>query len=118
MNILVVGNGGREHALAWKIAQSSRADKVFVAPGNAGTEVDAENVDISTTDFPRLIEFAKQNDVELTVIGPEAPLAAGIVDAFRGQICANLAFLTVSAAGAGIVSIACRREIVAVCEAY
>lgn len=85
MNILVVGNGGREHALAWKLSQSPRADRVFVAPGNAGTAVDAENVDISATDIPRLLEFARQNKVELTVVGPEAPLALGIVDAFQGE---------------------------------
>ena len=83
MNILVVGNGGREHALAWKIAQSPRADRVFVAPGNAGTAADAENVDIPAGDIGRLIEFARQNAIGLTVIGPEAPLAAGIVDAFE-----------------------------------
>ena len=82
MNILVVGNGGREHALAWKILQSPRASRVFVAPGNAGTDLDAENIDISANDFPRLIKFAQQNDVVLTVVGPEVPLAAGIVDAF------------------------------------
>ena len=83
MNVLVVGNGGREHALAWKLSQSSRCDRVFVAPGNAGTAIDAENIDIPTDDIPRLIEFAKQNQVGLTVIGPEAPLALGIVDAFQ-----------------------------------
>lgn len=83
MNVLVVGNGGREHALAWKIAQSPRVDTVFVAPGNAGTAEDAENVAINPTDFPQLIKFAKQNDVSLTVVGPEAPLAAGIVDALQ-----------------------------------
>ncbi len=85
MNVLIVGSGGREHALAWKIAQSPRADRVFVAPGNAGTATDAENVDISGTDFPALIDFAKQNDVGLSIIGPEAPLAAGIVDAFQAE---------------------------------
>jgi phosphoribosylamine--glycine ligase len=85
MNLLIVGSGGREHALAWKIAQSPRADRVFVAPGNAGTAVDAENVDIRVDDFPALIRFAKNNDVGLTVIGPEAPLAAGIVDAFEAE---------------------------------
>jgi phosphoribosylamine--glycine ligase len=85
MNVLIVGNGGREHALAWKIAQSPRARRVFVAPGNAGTALDAENIDIPATDFPKLLKFAKQNDVGLTVIGPEAPLAAGIVDAFRAE---------------------------------
>jgi len=83
MNILVVGNGGREHALAWKIGKSPRADRVFVAPGNAGTAEDAENVDIKSEDFPRLIRFAKENKVELTIVGPEAPLTAGIVDAFE-----------------------------------
>lgn len=83
MNVLVVGGGGREHAMAWKIAQSPRADRVFVAPGNAGTAVDAENVDIAADDIPRLIEFARQNQVQLTVVGPELPLCAGIVDAFK-----------------------------------
>ncbi len=83
MNILVVGNGGREHALAWKITQSPRADRVFVAPGNAGTDVDGENVDIQPHDFPALIRFAKENEVGLCVVGPESPLAAGIVDAFE-----------------------------------
>ncbi len=85
MNILVVGNGGREHALAWKIAQSPRADRVFVAPGNAGTAADAENVDIPATDIEQLVKFAKENDVSLTVVGPEAPLCAGITDAFNSQ---------------------------------
>lgn len=83
MNVLVVGNGGREHALAWKIAQSPRVERVFVAPGNAGTEEDAENVNIPPSDFARLIRFAKDNRVELTVVGPEGPLCAGIVDAFE-----------------------------------
>jgi phosphoribosylamine--glycine ligase len=82
MNVLVIGNGGREHALAWKISKSSRVARVFVAPGNAGTAQDAENVDISPTDFARLIKFATQNDVRLTVVGPELPLTKGIVDAF------------------------------------
>ncbi len=83
MNVLVVGSGGREHALAWKIAQSPRVERVFVAPGNAGTAEDAENVAISPTDFPQLIQFARQNNVSLTVVGPEAPLAAGIVDVMQ-----------------------------------
>ena len=85
MNVLVVGGGGREHALAWKIAQSSRVDRVFVAPGNAGTAEDAENVDISHSDVAQLVRFAKDNKVQLTVVGPEGPLAAGIVDAFTGE---------------------------------
>jgi phosphoribosylamine--glycine ligase len=85
MNVLVVGNGGREHALAWKIAQSPRVDRVFVAPGNAGTADDAENIDISSSDIRGLIKFAKQNQVALTVVGPEAPLVAGIVDAMQAE---------------------------------
>ena len=81
MKVLVVGNGGREHALAWKIGQSPRVDSVFVAPGNAGTALDAENVPIAPTDVPTLVAFVKKNDVGLTVVGPEASLAAGLVDA-------------------------------------
>jgi phosphoribosylamine--glycine ligase len=82
MNVLVIGNGGREHALAWKIAQSPRVERVFVAPGNAGTALEAENVDVSPTDVARLVKFAQQNNVKLTVVGPELPLAKGVVDAF------------------------------------
>jgi phosphoribosylamine--glycine ligase len=81
MNVLVVGSGGREHALAWKIAQSPRAKRVFVAPGNAGTALDAENVDIPATDVPRLVQFARDNKIDLTVVGPEAALTVGLVDA-------------------------------------
>ncbi|MDA0659518.1 MAG: phosphoribosylamine--glycine ligase [Planctomycetota bacterium] len=83
MNLLVVGNGGREHALAWKLAQSPRVNKIYVAPGNAGTALDAENVDIAATDIPRLIDFARDQKIGLTVVGPEAPLSLGIVDAFE-----------------------------------
>jgi phosphoribosylamine--glycine ligase len=83
MKVLVVGNGGREHALAWKIGQSSRADRVFVAPGNAGTAADAENINIEATDVKRLLDFARQNEIDLTVVGPEASLAVGLVDAFQ-----------------------------------
>lgn len=83
MKVLVVGNGGREHALAWKIRQSRRVDRVFVAPGNAGTAVDAENVPINSTDIARLVKFGQQEKIDLAVIGPEAPLAAGVVDAFQ-----------------------------------
>jgi phosphoribosylamine--glycine ligase len=85
MKVLIVGNGGREHALAWKLAQSPRVDRVFVAPGNAGTAVDAENVDISSDDIAGVVKFAKQNDIGLTVIGPEAPLVAGMADAFKKE---------------------------------
>lgn len=87
MNILIIGNGGREHALAWKVRQSPLADKVFVAPGNAGTALEAgiENVAIAGTDLPALVTFAKENDIGLTIVGPEAPLVAGVVDAFRAN---------------------------------
>jgi phosphoribosylamine--glycine ligase len=83
MNILVIGGGGREHALAWKIAQSPRVARVYVAPGNAGTARDATLVNVPVTDIGELVAFAKRSDVALTVVGPEAPLAAGVVDAFR-----------------------------------
>ncbi|MEX0613013.1 MAG: phosphoribosylamine--glycine ligase, partial [Pirellulales bacterium] len=85
MKVLVIGNGGREHALAWKIGQSSRVERVFVAPGNAGTAADAENVAIPATDVAKLLDFARQNRIDLTVVGPEAPLAAGLVDAFHSS---------------------------------
>jgi phosphoribosylamine---glycine ligase len=85
VNILVVGGGGREHALAWKIAQSPRVAKVFVAPGNAGTARDATLTNVPLTAIPDLVEFAKREHVALTVVGPEGPLAAGIVDAFRAE---------------------------------
>ncbi len=81
MKLLVVGNGGREHALAWKLAQSPGAERVFVAPGNAGTAVDAENVAIETNDTAGLIKFARENEIGLVVVGPEQPLVAGLVDA-------------------------------------
>ncbi|MCH8551944.1 MAG: phosphoribosylamine--glycine ligase [Natronospirillum sp.] len=85
MNILVIGSGGREHALAWKAAQSPLADRVFVAPGNAGTALEPtlENVVLDISDHPALIRFARENDVGLTIVGPEAPLVAGVVDDFR-----------------------------------
>jgi phosphoribosylamine--glycine ligase len=84
MNLLVIGNGGREHALAWKLAQSAQVTQVFVAPGNPGTAQEAKchNVAIGATDVPALVKFAQENAVQLTVVGPEAPLAAGVVDAF------------------------------------
>ncbi len=85
MKVLVVGNGGREHALAWKLGQSPKVDKVFVAPGNAGTAEDAENVDLAATDIPGLIQFAKEKSIDLTVIGPEAPLVAGLADAMDAE---------------------------------
>lgn len=91
MNILVIGSGGREHALAWKLAQSPLATKVFVAPGNAGTasEPKVENIAIPADDIHALADFAAANAVALTVVGPEAPLVLGIVDLFRqkGLVC-------------------------------
>ena len=83
VNILIIGGGGREHALAWKVAQSPRVAKVFVAPGNAGTMREPELTTVSLTAIPELVAFARDEDVALTIVGPEAPLAAGIVDAFR-----------------------------------
>ena len=94
MKVLVVGGGGREHALAWKLAQSPRSEIVFVAPGNAGTAADGagaygltplpiENVDIQATDNERLVAFARDNEVGLVVVGPEAPLVGGLVDALQ-----------------------------------
>ena len=81
MKVLVVGGGGREHALAWKIGQSPRVDRVFVAPGNAGSAANAENVAVAAEDVPAIVRFAKQNQIDLAVIGPEGALAAGVVDA-------------------------------------
>lgn len=80
MRVMIIGSGGREHALAWKFSQSPRVRRVFVAPGNAGTGIDAENVPLKVDDFSGIAKFCKQNDVELVVVGPEVPLCAGIVD--------------------------------------
>jgi len=84
MNVLIIGNGGREHAIAWRVKQSPQAGKIYAAPGNVGTATEAgvENVPIDTLDFPALLAFAKAHDVALTIVGPEAPLVAGIVDYF------------------------------------
>jgi phosphoribosylamine--glycine ligase len=85
MNILILGSGGREHALAWKCAQDPRISKIFVATGNAGTATEAkcENINVDMLNNQALIEFAQQNQVELTIVGPEAPLVNGVVNAFR-----------------------------------
>jgi len=85
MNVLIIGSGGREHALAWKTIQSDKVSKVFVAPGNAGTalEDNIENVDIAVEDLPGLVDFAQNNAIELTIVGPEVPLVLGVVDAFE-----------------------------------
>jgi phosphoribosylamine--glycine ligase len=83
MKVLVVGQGGREHVLVWKLAQSPIVEQVFCAPGNAGTADDGTNVDISSSDTEGLVKFAQEENIGLTVIGPEAPLVAGVVDAFE-----------------------------------
>jgi phosphoribosylamine--glycine ligase len=91
MKVLVIGGGGREHALAWKCAQSARVDRVFVAPGNAGTALEPKlvNVDIAATDIDRLLDFAERERIDLTIVGPEGPLVDGIVDRFAaaGRAC-------------------------------
>ena len=83
MKLLVIGNGGREHALAWKLARSPRIQRIFVAPGNGGTALDPYLVNVPITAISELVAFAQQEKIHLTVVGPEAPLAAGVVDAFR-----------------------------------
>jgi phosphoribosylamine---glycine ligase len=85
MKILVVGGGGREHALAWRLASSAKVQKVYVAPGNAGTALDPRLQNIDITDIDKLADFAASEPIALTVVGPETPLAAGIVDAFRAR---------------------------------
>lgn len=82
MKVLVLGNGGREHAICWKIAQSPLLTKLYCAPGNAGTELVAQNISISATDVDSLLEFVEKEKIDLTVVGPEAPLAVGVVDRF------------------------------------
>ena len=86
MNILLLGSGGREHALAWKIAQSAKCSKLFIAPGNAGTGAVGENVAISADDFGRLKDFAVERKVDMVVVGPEDPLVKGIYDAFKDDV--------------------------------
>ena len=83
MNVLILGSGGREHAFAWKIAKSSSCNKLFIAPGNAGTEKVGENVDIDENDFKKIREFVLTEEIELVLVGPEAPLVNGIYDFFQ-----------------------------------
>ena len=85
MKVLIIGSGGREHALAWKLAQSPRVTKVYSAPGNAGTARLGENVDIGVEEIPALAAFAKRENIGLTVVGPDDALAAGIVDIFESE---------------------------------
>ena len=83
MKLLVIGSGGREHAIAWKLAQSPRVSKVFAAPGNAGTALEPGITNVALVTIPELVAFASREQVALSVVGPEAPLAAGVVDAFQ-----------------------------------
>jgi len=83
MKILVIGSGGREHALAWRLAQGAKVQKVFVAPGNPGTAQEDGVENVALTSIPELLAFAQSEDIYMTVVGPEAPLAAGVVDVFR-----------------------------------
>src|SRR5436189_5281274 len=85
MKVLVVGKGGREHALVWKLAQSPRAERVYCAPGNAGTAEEGVNVPLEANDIDKLIRFAKKEGIGLTIVGPEEPLALGMVDAFQKE---------------------------------
>ncbi|MEK9825296.1 MAG: phosphoribosylamine--glycine ligase N-terminal domain-containing protein, partial [Methylotenera sp.] len=84
MKILVIGGGGREHALAWKAAQNPKVSRVYVAPGNAGTALDPDMMNVSITSVADLVKFVQDDaDIYLTIVGPEAPLSQGVVDAFR-----------------------------------
>jgi len=85
MKVLVIGSGGREHAICWKLQESPRLDQLYVAPGNAGMEVGSKSADIAADDVKGLLDFAKSNTIDLTVVGPEAPLVAGIVDEFQNE---------------------------------
>jgi phosphoribosylamine--glycine ligase len=97
MKILVIGSGGREHAISWQCAKFDSVEAVFVAPGNAGTQLEDKltNVDIGVEDIGALIEFAKNNGIDITIVGPEAPLVIGVVDAFASLAsCCVLAIIT------------------------
>ena len=83
MNVLLLGSGGREHAIAWKIYQSSLSSKLYVAPGNAGTDILATNVDLDPMDFPSIGRFIRKHEINMLIVGPEAPLVEGIIDFFQ-----------------------------------
>ena len=111
MKVLIVGSGGREHALAWKISQSPRLTELYVAPGNAGTATVATNVPIADTDIDGLVQFAVEKQIDLTLIGPEVPLSMGITDRFQAK---NLAVFGPSQAAAQLEaskSFAARRDL-------
>jgi phosphoribosylamine---glycine ligase len=85
MKVLIIGGGAREHALAWKLAQSPAVDRLYVAPGNGGTDGIAENIPVKTTDIAGLVAFARSQNIALTIAGPDDALALGVVDAFREE---------------------------------
>lgn len=87
MKVLIVGSGGREHAIAWKVAQSPKVDKIYCAPGNAGIEEYAECVNIGAMEFDKLVAFAKEKEIDLTVIGMDDPLVGGVVELLRQKDC-------------------------------
>lgn len=92
MDVLVIGNGGREHALVWKIAQSPAVKKIYAAPGNAGIAAHAECIDVAADDLDGLLKLALEKKIDLTVVGPEGPLVAGIVDLFTSNALRILGF--------------------------
>ena len=101
MKVLLLGSGGREHALAWKIAQSPKIEKLYIAPGNAGTSAVGENVAIKATDFPTLKAFALEHKIDMIVVGPEDPLVQGIFDFFKEDAATrHIAVIGPSAKGA------------------
>ena len=85
MKVLIIGGGGREHALAWKVSQSDQVKQIYCAPGNAGTALEGKvkNVPIDSNDIDGLVSFATDKEIDLSIVGPEAPLVAGVVDVFR-----------------------------------
>ena len=85
MKVLIVGSGGREHAIAWAVSKSAKADKIYCAPGNAGIEEYAECVNIGAMEFDKLVAFAKEKEIDLTIIGMDDPLVGGVVDAFEAE---------------------------------
>ena len=85
MNVLILGSGGREHAFAWKISQSPKCEHLYIAPGNAGTKQNGKNVDLNPLDFDQVGSFCLSNQVKMVIVGPEAPLVAGITDFFRAN---------------------------------
>ena len=89
MRVLIVGSGGREHALAWKISQSKKVSQIFIAPGNAGTAQVGKNIDIAANNLSSLLHFSLKEKVDLTVVGPEEPLGLGLVDLFEKKQSAN-----------------------------